>query len=120
MLISDDNDHPAAILHRQLRKMKEDENLTEEQKTLIGRAAHMVDALGLLNWGCLNACKKIGFVYDPTLRDGEFAQAFFWLQEKGGEAYKSATADSKYNLLIGVEKRIEDLFRFYQENKNAD
>ena len=119
MFPSDEDQHPAAVLFLQLRAIEKDENLTEEQKKIIERAAHMVNALDVLNWGCLNACKKIGFVYDPSLRDGEFAQAFFWLQEKGGEAYKSAIADSKYKLLVGVEERIEDLFRFYQENKNA-
>ena len=119
MYPSDKDQHPAAVLFRQLKQAEKDDNLTEEQKKLLNDAAHMVNALDVLNWGCLNACKKIGFVYDPNLRYGEFAQAFFWLQEKGGEAYKSATADSKYNLLVGVEQRIEDLFRFYQENKNA-
>lgn len=119
MFPSDEDQHPAAVLFRQLRAIENDENLTDEQKKIIGEAAHMVNALDVLNFLCLKACKNIGFVYDPTLRDGEFAQAFYWLQEKGAEAHKSATADSKYNLLIGVEKRIEDLFRFYQENKNA-
>lgn len=119
MFASDEDKHPAAVLFRQLRETEKDENLTDEQKKLIHEAADMVNALDCLNFGCLHACKNIGFVYDPTLRDGEFAQAFYWLQEKGGEAYKAATADSKYNLLVGVEKRIEDLFRFYQENKNA-
>lgn len=119
MFPSDEDQHPAAVLFRQLREIEKDDNLTEEQKKIIGEAAHMVNALDVLNFCCLKACKNIGFVYDPTLRDGEFAQAFYWLQEKGAEAHKAATADSKYNLLVGVEKRIEDLFRFYQENKNA-
>lgn len=119
MFPSDEDQHPAAVLFRQLRAIEKDENLTEEQKKIIGEAAHMVNALDVLNFMCLKACKNIGFVYDPSQRDGEFAQAFFWLQEKGGEAYQSAIADSKYKLLVGVEERIEDLFRFYQENKNA-
>uniref|UniRef100_A0AAU8GG77 Uncharacterized protein n=1 Tax=Salmonella phage vB_SEnST11_KE23 TaxID=3161174 RepID=A0AAU8GG77_9CAUD len=119
MFPSDEDQHPAAVLFRKLRKMEKDANLTEDQREIINDAAHMVNALDVLNYSCLKACKNIGFVYDPTLRDGEFAQAFYWLQEKGAEVHKAATADSKYELLVGVEKRIEDLFKFYQENKNA-
>lgn len=111
--------HPAAVLFRQLRAIRNDENLTEEQRKLIDEAGHMINGLDVLNFMCLKACKNIGFVYDPDLKEGEFFQAFYWLQEKGDEAHKSATADSKYKLLVGVEERIEELFRFYQENKNA-
>lgn len=114
-----DDETRAETQFRELIDLLHDAELTEDQKALVYDVAHTINAYDVLYYQCLGACKRMGFVYDESQRGGEFSQAFFWLQERGSEAHAAATADSKYTLLVGVEQRIEDLFRFYQENKNA-
>lgn len=82
-------------------------------------AAHVINSLDVLIYQCLQACKRIGFEYDPTIKEGEFAQAFFWLQEKGQDAYHSRMADTKYLFYKGVEEKITDLFNYFKENKDV-
>lgn len=85
----------------------------------VGNAAHIINSLDVLIHQSLQACKRIGFEYDPTLKEGEFAQAFFWLQEKGQDAYNSRMADTKYLFYKGVEEKITDLFNYFKENKDV-
>lgn len=82
-------------------------------------AAHVINSLNVIIYQSLQACKRMGFEYDPTLKEGEFAQAFFWLQEKGQDAYNSRMADTKYLFYKGVEERITDLFNYFKENKDV-
>lgn len=87
---------------------------------LLNRAADMVNSLNVLTYQCVVACKRMGFVYDESdNKYGEFSQAFFWLQEKGQDAYNAKMADGKYEFLKGVESRMKDLMAFYEESKNV-
>lgn len=93
--------------------------LSEEELKGLASAKSMINALDVLNYQCLNSCKRMGFKYNPEIKGGEFTQAFFWLQEKGFEAHRAATADDAYELLIGVEKHVNELFKLFQEKKNG-
>lgn len=85
----------------------------------IENAAHVINSLEVLIYQSLQACKRMGFEYDPSFKEGEFAQAFYWLQEKGQDAYNSRMADTKYLFYKGVEERITDLFNYFKENKDV-
>lgn len=102
-----------------LRALKDIPGITEEQKQTLERAAQFINAQEVINYQMVNSCKKAGFVYDKTQREGEEFQAFMWLQDKGAECMASRLADSKHLLVKGVEERLEDLINFYLENKNA-
>ncbi|UYL85034.1 hypothetical protein pEaSNUABM55_00261 [Erwinia phage pEa_SNUABM_55] len=110
---------PADAVFNALRRIEKDENLTADQVSTIRSAAHMVNALDVLTYQCVVACKRMGFVYDDTVRESEFHQAFFWLQEKGAAAHEATLADSKYQMVLGVEQRVNELYKFFQENKNG-
>ena len=118
--VIDDEPSPAQKVFDSLKELRERvPGLTEEDKQILRDAGHMVNAQEVIAYHMLQSCKKIGFVYDPTLRDGEFAQAWFWLQDKGQECMEARLADTKHLMVKGIEQRIEDLYNFYQESKNA-
>lgn len=111
---------PADQLVRQLRDAAINETYSSAHVSLLHRAADMVNSLDVLTYQCVVACKRIGFVYDESdNKYGEFSQAFFWLQEKGQDAYNAKMADGKYEFLKGVESRMKDLMAFYEESKNV-
>ncbi|QEQ94856.1 hypothetical protein pEaSNUABM56_00056 [Erwinia phage pEa_SNUABM_56] len=113
------SDRPADMMVRKLRKESRNPELSPDHAQLMNRAADMVNALDILSYQCVVACKRMGFVYDDTVRESEFHQAFFWLQEKGAAAHEATLADSKYQMVLGVEQRVNELYKFFQENKNG-
>ncbi|QGZ16354.1 hypothetical protein Hena1_02040 [Erwinia phage Hena1] len=114
------SDRPADMLVRKLRKESRNPDLSPEHTQVMNRAADMINSLDTLTYQCVVACKRMGFVYDESDKKySEFSQAFFWLQEKGADAYNASMADGKYEFLKGVESRMKDLIAFYEENKRG-
>lgn len=109
---------PAGELFYALRSIEKDKNLTPYQSELINRSAEMINALDVLTYQCVIACKRMGFVYDEASKHNEFHEAFMWLQEKGSDAYAATMAVSQYEFLKGVESRLKDLVNFYEARNN--
>lgn len=109
---------PAGELFYALRGIEKDKNLTPHQLELVKRSASMINALDVLTYQCVIACKRMGFVYDETSKHNEFHEAFMWLQEKGADSYAATMAGSQYEFLKGVESRVKDLVNFYETRNN--
>ena len=92
--------------------------LSEEELKMLESAGHMVNAQEVLLYQSVLACKRAGFVYDESQREGEEWQAFMWLQDKGLAAMKEGQC-SDTAFVEGLSSKLTDIFKYIQEHNNA-